>query len=430
MSFFLFNKLNIFFSNLFLHYILHQNINLNVRCIVAEYSKLISSIQESKTLAITSLIKKLQAEGKEILSFSAGEPDFNTPDYIKSAAITAINNNQTKYTSVQGTRELIETIIEKLKKENSISFRSDNILVSTGAKQSLFNVMLALCNPGDEVIFQAPYWVSYPEITKIAQAKPVVINTDAANNFKINPKQLKDSITENSKVFLFNSPSNPTGTVYSKQEILDLAEVLLQYDIFIITDEIYEKIIFDDEKHFSIGSIDELKDRTIIINGVSKAFAMTGWRIGYAAGKKEIIKLAKNLQSHSTSNASSVSQAAANTALRGNGDAIEKMVKEFNLRRNYIVEELRSINGIVCPKPKGAFYTFFDVSSFYNKSFDNFKITDSISFCNYLIKSANIGLVPGIAFGNDNCVRMSYAASMENIKEGISRLKNSLEKLN
>ncbi|MCH8170620.1 MAG: pyridoxal phosphate-dependent aminotransferase [Bacteroidetes bacterium] len=391
---------------------------------------MIFSIQESKTLAITSLIKKLRAEGKEILSFSAGEPDFNTPEYIKSAAISAINNNQTKYTPVQGTTELIETIVEKFKKENNLLFTNENILVSTGAKQSLYNIILALCNPGDEVIFQAPYWVSYPEITKIAQAKSVIINTDIKDNFKINPNLLKQAITEKTKVFLFNTPSNPTGAVYSKSEILDLAEVLINKDIFIVSDEIYEKILFGGEEHFSIGSIDELKDRTITINGVSKAFAMTGWRIGYAAGNKDIIKLAKNLQSHSTSNASSISQAAANAALNGDGKEISKMVEEFNLRRNYIVKELQSIDGINCPTPKGAFYTFFDVSNYYNKSFNNFTVIDSISFCNYLINEANIGLVPGVAFGNDNCVRMSYAASMDDIKEGISRLKDSLLKLN
>ncbi|HED09029.1 MAG TPA: pyridoxal phosphate-dependent aminotransferase [Ignavibacteria bacterium] len=389
-----------------------------------------SSIEESKTLAITSLIKRLQAEGKKILSFSAGEPDFNTPEYIKSAAISAIRNNQTKYTPVQGTAKFIESIVEKFNKDNNLFFKNENILVSTGAKQSLYNVMLALCNPGDEVIMQSPYWVSYPEITKIAQAKPVIINTDIKNNFKIHPDQLKEAITEKTKVFLFNTPSNPTGTVYSKSEILDLAEVLIDKDIFIVSDEIYEKILFDGEKHFSIGSIDELKNRTVTINGVSKAFAMTGWRIGYAGGNKDIIKLAKNLQSQSTSNASSISQAAANAALNGDGKEISKMVEEFNLRRNYIVKELQSIEGINCTTPKGAFYTFFDVSNYYNKSFNDFAVIDSISFCNYLINEANIGLVPGVAFGNDNCVRMSYAASMDDIKEGISRLKEFLLKLN
>lgn len=397
---------------------------------MTEYSNLISSIEESKTLAITSLIKRLQAEGKKILSFSAGEPDFNTPEYIKSAAISAIRNNQTKYTPVQGTAKFIESIVEKFNKDNNLFFKNENILVSTGAKQSLYNVMLALCNPGDEVIMQSPYWVSYPEITKIAQAKPVIINTDIKNNFKIHPDQLKEAITEKTKVFLFNTPSNPTGTVYSKSEILDLVEVLIDKDIFIVSDEIYEKILFDGEKHFSIGSIDELKNRTVTINGVSKAFAMTGWRIGYAGGNKDIIKLAKNLQSQSTSNASSISQAAANAALNGDGKEISKMVEEFNLRRNYIVKELQSIEGINCTTPKGAFYTFFDVSNYYNKSFNDFAVIDSISFCNYLINEANIGLVPGVAFGNDNCVRMSYAASMDDIKEGISRLKEFLLKLN
>ena len=395
-----------------------------------EYSKLISSIAESKTLAITALIKKLKAEGKEILSFSAGEPDFNTPEYIKSAAISAIENNKTKYTPVQGTAELIQAIVNKLKQENNLIFDSENILVSTGAKQSLFNIILSLCNPGDEIIFQSPYWVSYPEITKIAQAKPIIIETDTENNFKITPEQLEKSISEKTKVFLFNSPSNPTGAVYSKDEILKLADVLIPKDVFIVTDEIYEKIIFEGEEHFSIGSIDELRERTFTINGVSKAFAMTGWRIGYAAGKKEVIKLAKNLQSQSTSNASSISQAAAFAALNGGTKDIEKMVSEFNKRREYLVSELQSIEGVDCPTPKGAFYTFFNVGHYYNKVYGEHKVNDSISFCNYLLNEANIGLVPGIAFGNDKCVRMSYASSLEDIKEGVQRLKKALTSLN
>lgn len=394
------------------------------------YSKLLSSIEPSKTLALTTLINQLKAEGKKILSFSAGEPDFNTPDFIKEAAIKAINNNQTKYTSLQGTAELINTIIRKFKNENNLEFTPNEILVSSGAKQSLYNVFMSICNPGDEVIFQSPYWVSYPEMVKLAQAKPVVIESSAESNFKITADQLEKAITKNTKAFLFNSPSNPTGAVYSKSEIKELANVLLNNDIFIITDEIYEKIIFDNEEHFSIGSIPELKEKTITINGVSKAYSMTGWRIGYAGGSKEIIKLAKILQSHSTSNATSISQAAANAALNGSGEEIKYMVEEFNKRRNFVIKELQSIKGINCPTPKGAFYTFFDVSYYYNKTYNNFKVTDSITFCNYLISDSSIAFVPGVAFGNDNCIRMSYASSMNDLVEGIKRLKSSLEKLN
>ena len=394
------------------------------------FSKLLSSIEPSKTVALTSLINQLKVEGKKILSFSAGEPDFNTPDFIKEAAINAINNNQTKYTSLQGTAELINTIINKFKTENNLDFTPNEILVSSGAKQSLYNVVMSICNPGDEVIFQAPYWVSYPEMVKLAQAKPVIIESTAESNFKITPNQLEEVITKNTKAFLFNSPSNPTGAVYSKSEIIELANVLIKKDIYIITDEIYEKIIFDDEEHFSIGSIPELKDKTITINGVSKAFSMTGWRIGYAGGSKEIIKLAKILQGHSTSNATSISQAAANAALNGSGKEINKMVEEFNNRRNFVIKELQTIKGINCPTPKGAFYAFFDVSNYYNKSNGRLKVTDSISFCNYLISDVSIALVPGVAFGNDSCVRMSYASSMDDLVEGIKRLKSSLTNLN
>ena len=387
-----------------------------------KYSNLISSIEESKTLAITALSKKLKAEGKDVLGFSAGEPDFATPNYIKEAAIKAINNNFTKYTANEGYPDLIKAVINKLKKDNDLDFEAKNILVSSGAKHSIYNLLMALCNPGDEVIFQAPYWVSYPEMTKLAQATPVVINAGVEQNYKITPEQLEKSITPKSKVFIFNTPSNPTGAVYSKKEILALGEVLKGKNIFIISDEIYEKIIFDGEKHFSIGRIDELRAFTFTVNGVSKAYAMTGWRIGYAAGDASIIKLARNLQSHSTSNAASISQAAAVAALNEESKEIDEMVNQFKIRRDFIVSELNKINGFKCPNPKGAFYVFFDVSSFYGKSANGKQINDSTSFCNYLLDSQFVGLVPGVAFGNDNCVRMSYACSLDQIKKGIERL--------
>ena len=393
------------------------------------YSEVISSIEESKTMAISSLVKKLKAEGKNVLSFSAGEPDFPTPEFIKQAAIKAINNNFTKYTPNEGFPPLINAIIEKFSKDNNLEFKPQNILVSDGAKHSLYNLIMAICNPGDEVIFQAPYWVSYPQMVKLAQAKSVIINAGVEQNYKITPEQLRDSITSRTKVFLFNTPSNPTGSVYSKDEIKALAEVLKEKDIYIISDEIYEKIVFDGEEHFSIGSIDYLKDRTITVNGVSKAYAMTGWRIGYAAGKAEIIKLARNLQSHSTSNASSISQAATLAALTEESHEIRDMVEKFKTRRDYIYEELNKIDGIKCPLPKGAFYVFYDVSSYYGKHINGYDIKDSTSFCNYMLSEQNVGLVPGIAFGNDNCVRMSYACSMEELSDGVERIKTALHKL-
>jgi len=392
-------------------------------------SNLISSVEESRTLAITSLIKKLKAEGKNVLSFSAGEPDFPTPAFIKEAAIKAINNNFTYYTANEGYPDLIKTIIKKFKEDNGLEFNPENILVSSGAKHSLFNILLAICNPGDEVIFQSPYWVSYPEMARLARAESVIIDAGVETEYKILPAALEKAITEKTKVFLFNSPSNPTGTVYSKKEILALAEVLKGKDIFVVTDEIYEKIVFDGEEHFSIGTVDFLKDKTITVNGVSKAYSMTGWRIGYAGGPKEIIKLARNLQSHSTSNAASISQAAAQAALSNQSPDIDMMVGEFKKRRDFIVSELNKIPGVKCPVPKGAFYVFYDVSSYYGKSVNGLKIKDSTSFCNYILTEQNVGLVPGVAFGNDNCVRMSYACSQAQIEDGLGRLHKALGKL-
>ena len=394
-----------------------------------QLSNLISSVEESRTLAITSLIKKLKAEGKNVLSFSAGEPDFPTPAFIKEAAIKAINNNFTYYTANEGYPDLIKTIIKKFKEDNGLEFNPENILVSSGAKHSLFNILLAICNPGDEVIFQSPYWVSYPEMARLARAESVIIDAGVETEYKILPAALEKAITEKTKVFLFNSPSNPTGTVYSKKEILALAEVLKGKDIFVVTDEIYEKIVFDGEEHFSIGTVDFLKDKTITVNGVSKAYSMTGWRIGYAGGPKEIIKLARNLQSHSTSNAASISQAAAQAALSNQSPDIDMMVGEFKKRRDFIVSELNKIPGVKCPVPKGAFYVFYDVSSYYGKSVNGLKIKDSTSFCNYILTEQNVGLVPGVAFGNDNCVRMSYACSQAQIEDGLGRLHKALDKL-
>ncbi|MFA6598011.1 MAG: pyridoxal phosphate-dependent aminotransferase [Ignavibacteriaceae bacterium] len=392
-------------------------------------SELLLSVEESKTMALSALIIELKREGIDVLSFTAGEPDFDTPEFIKKAAIKAIHNNLTRYTANEGAPDLIRAIIEKFSKDNNLHFEPKNVLVSSGAKHSIYNVLQAVCNQDDEVIFQSPYWVSYPEMVKLTGAKPVVIETHAEENFKITPAQLEKAITAKTKVFLFNSPSNPSGAVYSKDEILVLAEVLKNKDMFIVSDEIYEKIVFDQEKHFAIGSVETLRDRTITVNGVSKAYAMTGWRIGYAAGNEKVIRLARKLQGHSTSNACSISQAAAIAALTHHSEEIEKMVVAFQKRRDFIVDELNRIEGIHCPLPKGAFYVFFDVSKFYGRSLNGTKITDSSSFCDYLLKEERVGLVPGIAFGNDNCVRMSYACSYEEIIDGINRIKNGLKKL-
>jgi len=391
-------------------------------------SELMLSVEESRTLALSASIFELKREGIDVLSFTAGEPDFNTPEFIKNAAIKAIHNNLTRYTANEGSPELIRAIIEKFSKDNDLHFEPKNVLVSSGAKHSIYNVLTALCNPGDEVIFQSPYWVSYPEMVKLTGAKPVILKTHAEQNFKLKPEQLEKAITAKTKVFLFNTPSNPSGAVYSKDEILALAEVLKNKNLFIVSDEIYEKIVFDKEKHFAIGSVEALRERTITVNGVSKAYAMTGWRIGYAAGNEKVIRLARKLQGHSTSNACSISQAAAVAALTQHSIEVAKMVIAFQKRRDFIVDELNGIEGIYCALPKGAFYVFFDVSKFYGKALNGTKITDSSSFCDYMLKKERIGLVPGVAFGNDKCVRMSYACSNEEINEGMKRIKHGLKK--
>lgn len=392
-------------------------------------SKLISSVEGSATLAITALVKKLKAEGKDVLSFSAGEPDFPTPSFIKDAAIRAINENFTKYTANAGTPDLIAAIIAKFKNDNNLEYTPGEILVSSGAKQSIYNVLMALCNPGDEVIYQSPYWVSYPEMVKLVQGKSVVIDAGPESDYKITPAQLKAAITPKSKVFIFNSPSNPSGAAYTPDEIKALCAVLEESNIVTISDEIYEKITFDGGQHYSPAQFPGVRDKTVVVNGLSKAYSMTGWRVGYAAGPKSIIDLAANLQSHSTSNACSVSQKAATAALTGPTAEIEMMATKFQERRDLIIKGLGEIDGIKCPVPGGAFYAFFDVSSFYGKSFQNEKIKSSSEMCTYLLAEENIGLVPGDAFGNDNCVRMSFACSERNIVEGLRRLKNGLEKL-
>lgn len=394
-----------------------------------ELSKLISTVEGSATLAITALVKKLKAEGKDVLSFSAGEPDFPTPSFIKEAAIDAINKNFTYYTPNVGTPDLLAAIVSKFKKDNDLDYTPQEVLVSNGAKHSLYNVLMAVCNPGDEVIYQSPYWVSYPEMVKLVQGVSVVIHAGTDSGYKITPDQLRAAITPKTKVFIFNSPSNPTGATYTPEEIMALGAVLADKNILILSDEIYEKIIFDGVKHYSIAQYPGLKDKTVVVNGLSKAYSMTGWRIGYAAGPKYIIDEAAKIQSHSTSNACSVSQKAATAALNGPPDDLEMMAKKFEERRNLIMSEMVKIPGVKCPTPGGAFYVFFDVSEYYGKQYNGTVIKSSSDMCTYLLAEVNIGLVPGDAFGNDDCVRMSFACSDANILEGIRRLRTGLANL-
>ena len=386
-------------------------------------SKRISQISPSVTLAITAKAKQMKAQGINVIGFGAGEPDFDTPSHIKNAAKIAIDAGFTKYTPASGTKELKEAVCKKFKIDNNLEYTPEEILISCGAKHSLYNAIVAICSEGDEVIIPSPYWVSYPEMVKASGAMPVILKATKKNNFKILPIQLREAITPKTKLFILNSPSNPTGMIYSKNELQEIAQILEEKGIYCISDEIYEKIIYDGQNHVSIASVnDKIKNFTIVINGVSKAYSMTGWRIGYAAGPKEIIKAMSNLQSHSTSNPTSIAQKAALAALEGTQEPIDIMVSEFKSRRDYIVERLNSIEGVSCIKTQGAFYVFPDVSKLFGMFFNGIEIKDSLSLTNLLLNEAKVAVIPGVAFGSDENLRLSYAISIDNIKEGLNQI--------
>lgn len=386
----------------------------------------VKNVQESETLKITGKAKKMLGEGLDVVSLSAGEPDFPTPDYVSEAAIKAINEDFTKYTINTGTLELRKAIVEKFKNDNNVTYTPDQVIVSTGGKQSLANVFLALLNKGDEVIIQAPYWVSYPEMAHLADAKEVIIYTDIDSDFKITPKQLEEAITDKTKLFIFNSPSNPTGTVYSEQEIRDIMEVLRdKKDIFIISDEIYEHLIYGDNKHFSPAAIEGFYDRVISVNGVSKAYSMTGWRIGYAAGPKWIMDACGKIQSQTTSNPTSISQVAALSALTHNHTVVDKMRDEFKIRRDYLYEEFNKIPGLKVNNPGGAFYMLVSVEGIIGKTLNGKLMKDSATIATYLLDDHLLATVPGVAFGAEGYLRLSYADSMENLGKAIERLKTA-----
>jgi len=380
----------------------------------------LSQISPSATLKITAAAKKLAKEGKRIINFAAGEPDFPTPSHIKEAAKKAIDSNFTKYTPSSGTLELKEAICRKLQTENNLSFDVSQILVSCGAKHSLFNAILAIVNPGDEVLIPTPYWVSYPEMVRVAQGCPKFIKTTKENNFKVTKEDLKKVISRKTKLLILNSPCNPTGTLYKEEELADLAHQIIDSNIFVISDEIYEKIIYDGLKFSSIACLGQrIKDLTILVNGVSKTYSMTGWRIGYLAADKLIVKAATNLQSHSTSNPCSISQKAALAAIEADQGFIKDIVNEFGRRRDYLLGALG--NTILKPiKPEGAFYIFCDISK---------TNLDSITFCERLLNEAGVAIVPGAAFGMDNFVRISFACSFEDIREGMKKIENWIDKL-
>ena len=392
-------------------------------------SERISRISPSPTLSITAKANKIKAEGINVIGFGAGEPDFDTPVNIKEAAKKAIDKGFTKYTPTGGTKELKDAIRLKFKEDSGLDYSAEEILVSCGAKHSIFNAVVALCGDGDEVILPSPYWVSYPEMARVAGAKSVILNTTQETNFKITPGQLESAINLKTKLLILNSPSNPTGMVYSQRELRDLSKIILKSGIYCLSDEIYEKVIYD-EGHVSIASLDEgIKKKTIVVNGVSKAYSMTGWRIGYCAGPKEIIQAMSNLQDHSTSNPTSIAQAASVEALSGNQGDLAKMVAEFKKRRDFMVNRVNSIKGLSTIKPQGAFYCWIDISGILNKSVNGKKIADSMDLTDALLRSAHVAVVPGGVFGDDSYIRLSYATSMENIIEGLNRIEKFIATL-
>ncbi len=387
-------------------------------------------IKPSPTLAIDSKAKSMKASGVDVISFGVGEPDFDTPEHIKEAAAQAMRDGFTKYTAVGGIDPLKDAIIDKLKNDNGLSYKREEIIVSTGAKHSLYNVAQALYGRGDEVIILSPYWVSYPDQVILNDAVPVFVKTYEADSFMVRPEALEEKITGKTKALILNSPSNPTGMVYNRKALEKIAELALRYNFYIVSDEIYEKLIYGDAGHISIASLgDEVKRKTIVINGLSKSHAMTGWRIGYAAGPENIVRAMTNIQSQSTSNPTSISQKAAVEALRGPQDFIGTMRAEFDKRRRYLVQELNRIDGMTCIMPEGAFYAFPNTSGLYVKKFGDRKISSSADLALYLLDEANVALVHGSAFGDDNYVRLSYATSLDDIERGVVRIKEALGKL-
>ncbi|WP_353258177.1 pyridoxal phosphate-dependent aminotransferase [Prochlorothrix hollandica] len=382
----------------------------------------IGQVSPSLTLAISAKAKAMATEGLDVCSFSAGEPDFNTPDHVKEAAKTALDEGKTRYGPAAGEPKLREAIARKLQRDNGLTYDSSQVLVTNGGKQSLYNLMQVLIEPGDEVIIPSPYWVSYPDMVKLAGGTPVLVQTDASSNFKISPEQLRQAITPRTKLLVFNSPSNPTGMVYSPDEVRALAAVVVAADILVVSDEIYEKILYDGAEHLSIGAVSpEAFQRTIISNGFAKAYAMTGWRVGYLAGDPALIKAATSLQGHSTSNVCTFAQYGAIAALEGPQDCIGIMGAAFAERRKVMIDRLNAIPGFSCPTPGGAFYAFIQL--------DPALGLDSMDFCTTLLDQHYVATIPGVAFGASDCFRMSYATDLGTIEKGLDRLTQFVKSL-
>lgn len=393
-------------------------------------SKRVKEIPPSPTLAITAKAAQMRKEGLDVIGFGAGEPDFDTPENVKEAAIESIRAGFTKYTPEAGIPELREAICRKFKRDNGLDYEPAEVSVACGGKHSLFNIIFALCNEGDEVVIPIPYWVSYPEQVRLSGGEPVFVETLQEDGFRIKIEQLEAVITPKTKIIILNSPQNPTGVVYDREDLEAIAALAVRNNIYLISDEVYEKVIYDDWKHWSVAALSpEAKALTLTVNAVSKPYSMTGWRIGYAAGPKEIIDAMNRIQSHTTSNPTSISQKAALEALNGPQDMLSKMVTEFDRRRNYIVDRLNNIRGISCFKPGGAFYVFPNISGLYGLRYKETTITDSLSLTDFLLSEAKVAVVPGNGFGADDYIRLSYATSFENIQKGLDRIEEAVAKL-
>ncbi len=388
-------------------------------------------IKPSVTLAIAAKAGKLRAEGVDVVNFSAGEPDFDTPEHIKAAAVEALRKGMTKYTDVRGIEPLRQAVADSYRRDHDLSYRKEDVLVSCGAKHSVYNIFQAVVNPGDEVVIPAPYWVSYSDMALLAGGVPKLVPSDEASGFRITAEQLRAALTPRTRVFVLNSPCNPTGATYNRDELLALTSVLEKHDCLILADDIYEKIIYDGfQVHNILTLYPALRDRTIIVNGVSKSYAMTGWRIGYALGASDVIAAASKIQSQSTSNPTSIAQFAALEAIRGPQDEVAAMVREFQRRRDVIVDRLNAIDGISCRKPEGAFYVFPNIGALLNKSGRGKKLSSPCDIADYLLEEAKVAAVPGEDFGSNAHIRFSYATSLEDIEKGCARIREAVRKLN
>ncbi|NLI89809.1 MAG: pyridoxal phosphate-dependent aminotransferase [Epulopiscium sp.] len=394
-------------------------------------SKMALGITPSSTLAITAKAKEMKAEGIDVVGFGAGEPDLDTPDYIKDAAITAINEGFTKYTPVPGILPLREAISKKLLEDNNLSYKPTQIVVNNGAKHSLTNTFMAILDPGDEVIISAPYWLSYPQMVKMAHGNPCIVETKRENSYKLTPEEFENAITDKTRAIIINSPSNPTGVVYTEDELRELGKIAIKHDIYIVSDEIYEYLVYDGTKHISIASLgQEYYDRTIIINGLSKSYSMTGWRIGYVAAPENVAKAISSIQSHATSNPNSISQKASLAALNGDKTFINEMREIFSKRRDYMCGRLNNIEGLDVIKPQGAFYCFINTEKLNGKKFNGKEINEAKDFADILLEDFSVVVIPCADFGTPECIRLAYAISMEDIEKGLDRIEecvNSLE---